>query len=570
MKSLSLLVSVLVSFSAYTQTQIIQNINLIDVKTGKVIPGMSVVITGQTIAQVGMSKSIKMIAGATVLNGEGKFLMPGLIDSHIHFFQSGGLYARPDAVHFDFMPYEKEKAFVRSITPDHLTRYLLLGITTVADDGGPLWNFTVRDSISKTLPSPNVFVTGPLFSMVSREALGKTDPPIVKITSNAQADSLMAKILPFKPDFIKIWYIAGPQLPAEKNFELVKHIAQQAHKNNLKLLVHATQLKTADLALDAGADILVHSIADFVIPDAFIKKLKDRNVTYIPTLIVSKGYNKTFARRLDHHPQDLSWANPFAYGSLSDLEKIKEDSWPPVVKRLSKEGIPKSETRTDSIQALNLKKLMTAGVNIATGTDAGNIGTLHASSYLQELQAMIKAGLSTAEVLKASTINPALGFGWGNNLGSIEKGKLADMIVLDKNPLENIDNLNTLAYVIKSGKLMKADTILKETPEALIQRQLNAYNARNIDAFLDTYAEDVELYNFPNQLTTKGKVDMRKRYEPFFAVTPNLYCEIVNRIVMGNKVIDEEKVRAGTQTIRAAAVYEVLDGKIRKVTFVRP
>lgn len=213
---------------------------------------------------------------------------------------------------------------------------------------------------------------------------------------------------------------------------------------------------------------------------------------------------------------------------------------------------------------------MAAGVNIASGTDAGNIGTLHASSYLQELQAMSKAGLSNAEILKASTLNPATGFGWANLLGRIEKGMLADMIVLDKNPLEKIDHLNSLAYVIKSGKLMKADTILKESPESIVQRQVNAYNARNIDAFLDTYAEDVELYNFPNELMSKGKNEMRKRYGPMFAATPNLYCEIVSRMVVGNKIIDQEKVRTGNEIFRAAVVYEIQNRKIVKVTFVRP
>jgi hypothetical protein len=313
----------------------------------------------------------------------------------------------------------------------------------------------------------------------------------------------------------------------------------------------------------------VHSVSDLVLSEEFIKKLKDKKVTYIPTLIVSRGYTKTFARKLDRHPQDLAWANPFAYGSLTDLEKMEEAAWPPVVKRLSKDGIPKSERQADSIQAINLKKLVVAGVNISTGTDAGNIGTMHASSYLQELQAMIRAGLSTAEVLKASTLNPALGFGWAN-LGNIEKGKLADMIVLDKNPLQNIDHLNAISYVVKSGKIMKADTLHRESPVALVQRQLNAYNARNIDAFLDTYADDVELYNFSGQLLMKGKEAMKKTYGSIFATTPNLYCEIVARMVIGNKVIDQEKVRNGNQTIRAAAVYEIDKGKIKRVTFILP
>lgn len=569
MKIISTLVGILAPLFVSAQVQVIENINLIDVKTGKTSPGMSVMISGNTITQIGATKSLKKPEGALTLSGEGKYLIPGLIDSHVHFFQSGSIYTRPDAVSFQGKPYEEEMAFVRRMTPDHLTRYLRLGITTVADVGGPMWNFSVRDSISKSVPGPNVYVTGPLFSMVSRDALGKKDPPIVKITTITQADSLFAKLMARKPDFIKVWYIAGPQLPAEKNFELVKHIARRTHENNLKLCVHATQQKTAELAVDAGADILVHSVDDAVLTDSFLKKLKEKRVTVIPTLIVSHGYRTAFARKLRHDPQDLAWANPFVYGTLTDPEKMDEASWPPVIKRMSASGIPRSAATSDSVMSINLRKMVSGGVNVASGTDAGNIGTMHASSYLQELQAMVAAGLTTSEVLKASTINAALGFGWPT-LGSIEKGKLADLVILGKNPLEKIENLNAIDYIVKGGRIIKADTLLKETPEALVQRQLNAYNARNLEAFLDTYDDDVELYNFPDQLTNKGKAEMRKRYEPFFASATNLYCEVVTRMVLGNKIIDQEKVRAGSKVLKAAAVYEIEKGKIKRVTFIRP
>lgn len=86
---------------------------------------------------------------------------------------------------------------------------------------------------------------------------------------------------------------------------------------------------------------------------------------------------------------------------------------------------------------------------------------------------------------------------------------------------------------------------------------------------MDTYAWDVELYDFPGTLNTKGKDDMRKGYERFFNNTPNLYCKIENRIVMGNKIIDKEKVRAGNEAFHAVAVYEVENGKIKKVTFMQ-
>jgi len=553
----------------HAQTTIIKNVTLIDVTSGKAMPGYAVVIHNGIIEQAGPAKKIKTAAGTKEIDGTGKFLMPGMADAHIHFFQSGGLYTRPDAIDLrKKLPYEKEIAFGKNNASDYLNRYLRLGITSVVDVGGPFANFNVRDSISAHKPSPNVLVTGPLFSMVDRPELGP-DKPIIKISNKEQADSLLQKMLPYKPDFIKIWYIAGNYLPAEKNFELVKYIAEQTHKNGLKLAVHATELKTAQFAVQAGADILVHSIDDAVIPDDFVKTLKQNNVTYIPTLIVGPNYYKVFSGLLSNHPQDLKWANAFTYGSLTDPEAMTETEMLPVLKMLRKNGIPASVSKSDSISYINLVKLANAGVNIAAGTDAGNIGTQHASSYLQELEAMQHAGLSNATILKAATINTAIGFGKEKLWGSIEKGKQADMILLSKNPLEDLQNLNQIEMIIKNGMLLMPDSIIKESPEAIVQRQLNAYNARNIAAFMDTYADDVELYQYPNKLLSKGKKEMQPDYESMFKNIPNLYCQIVNRIVNGNVIIDKERVRVGKNFIDAVAIYEVYNGKIKKVTFIQ-
>lgn len=567
-KYYSLLFTIILICSLHAQQTVISNVNLVDVKAGKIIPGQSVIINGKKIEQAGAANKIKQPAGSQWIDGTGKYLMPGMTDAHIHFFQSGGLYTRPDAVDLrSKVPYEKEKEFGLNNAADYMNRYLRLGITTIIDVGGPMANFAARDSISKTTEAPNILVTGPLFSMVDREQFG-SDKPIIKITGKEEADALFSKMLPLKPDFIKIWYIANANMPAEKNFALVKYISEKTHANGLKLAVHATELKTAQLAVEAGADILVHSIDDEVIPDEFVKILVQKKVTYIPTLIVMNGYYQVFSGRLNNHPQDLAWANAFAYGTITDPEAMNETALPPVLKMLRKTGIPASAKRIDSVSAINLFKLNKAGVNIASGTDAGNIGTFHASSYLQELETMQKAGLSIAEIIKASTINPAIGFGKEQQMGSIEKGKLADMLLLQKNPLESLQHLNSIEYIFKSGKLIKADSLLKDSPEAVVQRQLNAYNARDIKAFMDTYSDDIELYNFPAMLTGKG-MESIKAYESFFTNTPNLYCEIEKRIVIGNKVIDHEKVRAGNNTFSAVAVYEVEKGKIKKVTFIR-
>lgn len=559
-------------FFLFSQSILIQNVNLIDVQNGRVLSDRHILIEGEKISRVTDQTIADIDDATTLIDGTDKYLMPGMIDAHIHFFQTGGLYTRPDAIDLrDRRPYEEEVAFAESIIPDNFRRYLRSGVTTIIDVGGPFFNFKVRDSIAAAHLSPNVLVTGPLFSSYQPAALTTDDPPIIKVSTLEEVDALFEKILPHQPDFFKVWYIVNQALPAEQTYPLIEHLSKRAQAEGLKLSVHATQLETARLAVQAGADILVHSIETAVIPDELIQEMKANEVTYIPTLIVGKNYGKTFLSQLDLHPQDLRWANPHAYGSLMDLKGLTDEELPGGVKRLRQnaDNYWASNARKDSIMALNLSRLVRAGVNVAAGTDAGNIGTLHASSYIQELEAMQQAGMTNAQILKAATINPARGFGKENLLGTVEVGKMADLLLLTENPLENIAGLNSIARIFKSGQTLEPETLVEETPEMLVQRQLNAYNARDIDAFLATYAEDIELYNFPGELIAKGKDQMRTNYQRMFENTPNLFCELKNRMVLGNKVIDQEYVRFNESYLEAIAIYEVVNGKIGKVTFVR-
>lgn len=555
----------LLSFITPAQT-LISNTNVVDVRQGKVMQNTSVLVADGVIQDVFTRKKYKLSPSTQVIDGAGKYLIPGLTDSHIHFSQSCGLYTRPDA--FDLthvVPYKKERAYLDQSAEDFLRRYLRLGITTVADVGGPISNFAIRDSISKLVPSPRVLVTGPLFSMVERKKLDNGAPPIIRTTSIAQADSLFDAIVSLKPDYIKIWYIVTKDLPAEKTFPVVKHIARRTHEAGLKLAVHATELNTANLAVDAGADILVHSVEDQVVTDTFVKKLVAGKVSYIPTLTVRDGYITAMNGKLKHRLNDLQYAHPFFYSTLSDPEHFTEDELPATFRRMREMEKPYINKAADSLMALNLRLLWAAGVNVLAGTDAGNVGTMHASSMLAELEAMKQAGLSNAQVLKSATLNSANYF--GSNSGTIEKGKTADLVLLENNPLEDLSHLTTVTHVMRAGKLIKADTLIDETPEMLVQRQLNAYNARNLEAFMDTYAEDIEIYNFPATLVSKGKEPMRKTYGPMFEKVKNLHCEIVSRIKSGNTVIDHERVRFGEKIVDAIAIYDIANGKISKVTF---
>jgi hypothetical protein len=105
------------------------------------------------------------------------------------------------------------------------------------------------------------------------------------------------------------------------------------------------------------------------------------------------------------------------------------------------------------------------------------------------------------------------------------------------------------------------------TPQMLAQQQLNAYNAHDLEAFLAPYAEEVELYSFPDKLELKGKANMRKAYQ-FVTTTPQLFCRLVNRIVEGNMVIDQEEVWGfDDKPVTAVAIYVVEGGKITKAYF---
>lgn len=118
--------------------------------------------------------------------------------------------------------------------------------------------------------------------------------------------------------------------------------------------------------------------------------------------------------------------------------------------------------------------------------------------------------------------------------------------------------------------LIKAQAQSSQTPEQLAQKQLDAYNARNIDAFLEPYSDSVEIYMFPGKLMSKGKEAMRKEYGSMFQQVPNLHCTLVNRIVEGNTVIDHESVSGfGPQPLKAVAIYTIQKGKISKVYFIQ-
>jgi len=581
-KKLQILLTTLFSISSLSAQIYIQNVTVADVVHKKMIPSQTVVMNRGIITSVKPSKQVKIPQNSHVINGEGKYLIPGMTDAHVHFFQSGGLYTRPDALDLrKHVPYAKEISWSHNNMEDLLQRYLKMGITSVIDPGATYNLLKLRDSLKVNERLPSVYMSGPLITTYEPEVFKNLDKnePFRLLLSIDDAKKLVQEQLPYKPDFIKIWYIVTGD--AEKKKEqakklepTIKAVIDEAHKNNLKVAVHATERFTAEIAVRNGADFLVHNIEDEIVSDDFVKLLKSKKVIVSPTLTVMDNYYDTYGQKKVYNTYELENSNPESIGSMYDLKHLVQTSDSAMLNkskaRFSDPKIKAYISKTDSIRKVNLKKLADGGVMLAAGTDAGNIGTQHASSFLAELKAMKESGMNAWQILQSATIIPAKILNKDNEYGSIEAGKTADFVLLNANPVDNLEHLTKIDQVIKNGLPVDREKIIKVTPESLAQQQVNAYNARNIEAFLEPYAEDVELYLFPGKLISKGKEAMRKTYSTMFDKYPDLHCEIKQRIINLNSVIDKESVsglRPGVKT-EATAIYEIKNDKISKVYFI--
>lgn len=561
-----------ISFSANSQV-LIKNINVVDVERKKILAGYSVLVMDGKISSVDKDKMYKLPGSTTVIDGTGKYLVPGFTDAHVHFFQSGGIYARPDAIDLrKIRPYSEEIKWTHNNMEDLLRRYLSVGITSVIDVGASNNFLRQRDSFATKPWSPQIKMTGPLLTTyipAPFKSLGD-DSPFTEMLTEENTRKAVRDQLALHTDFIKIWYIVldkDIEQGAKKNLPLVKAAIDEAHKNGKRVAVHATERITAQLSIEAGADFLVHSVDDELISDSFVQLLKQKKTVLCPTLVVAGNYGKVLGDYYHFTTDELNIVNPETAGTIIDYPQPDTTQGRLYIATLNTEGGKKKQLHDDSVMAVNLKKLVDGGVTIATGTDAGNTGTQHASSFFAELEAMQKAGLTPWQLLEASTINGAKAMGEENSWGSIAAGKKANMLVLSKNPLDSIANWRSVEQVINNGTVQLPSAIVMNTPEQLVQQQLNAYNAHDLEAFLAPYADDVELYDFPAKLLSKGKDKMRPDYL-FITQTPGLYCHIQKRIVQGNMVIDHEEVTwKGGKPLHAIAIYVIEKGKIVKVYF---
>ena len=463
MKTLLCLIFVVRTVSLHAERISLVGATVINPADGKVLPNATIVINGDKIERVAMGKQ-----DATTLGKQipcvGKFILPGYIDTHVHFFQSADLFTRPDGADFNSVrPYKDEVAWIKSHLDDVFARYIRCGITSVVDVGGPMWNFEVRQKANSIAKAPRVAVAGPLISSVSREKLDLGDPPIVKIDGPEQAREFVRKLAAQRPDLVKIWYIVDKDHPVDAFRPTARATVEESHAHKIRVAVHATELETARAAVEEGADILVHSVVDKPVDDAFVKLLKDRHIILCPTLVVFERYGRVFSHQLNLTPEEQAWGNPEVIASL-DVTKIPQAKLPDRIKNaLAKpdEALDRIK-KTYEIALPNLKKLEDAGVTIAAGTDAGNIGTIHGPALFREFQLMKKAGLTNMQILQCATANAAKLFGGetGAHIGRIDNGYFADLVILKSNPVDDLTHASDIDAVIKNGVVYPAESIL--------------------------------------------------------------------------------------------------------------
>jgi imidazolonepropionase-like amidohydrolase len=514
-----------------------------------------ILIAENRIERVGPADAVTIPESALRIDASGTWTIPGLIDSHVHFFQSGGLYTRPDAIDLrTIRPYTDELQWIRSNLLDTFARYLRAGITSVVDVGGPFWNYDVRAIAQRTPLSPRVMAAGPLISSVDRSILDPYgDPPIVKIDTPDAARSLIDRELAAHTDFVKFWWIVTPQHPAIAFAPVARAAIEYAHQRGARVIIHATELETATLAVESGTDILAHSVFDTDVDDRFLELVRSRKVIYCPTLMVVGNYGYTFAGAPNLTAVDLRFANPDVIGTLFNMREVEAALSPALLKRIRALRLPE----LPHAAMRNLKRVHESGIAIAAGTDAGNIGTQHASSFYNEALHMVESGLSPKETLLTATRGGAAMMGRSSDLGTIAPGKLADLVLLDADPLADIGAIAGVRTVVRDGRVYDAASILNEGPEQIVQRQVNAYNHRDAKVLAATYALNAVVHGDGSPLRSRTAIE--HAYRDQFIKHPKVHAEIVERQVHGDVVVDHERITgfADERIVEATVTYTV-------------
>jgi len=418
-----------------------------------------VVTRNGRIACAGARMSCPVPPDADTIRATGKWIVPGLIDTHVHFSQTGWVDGRPDALDLRARyPYETVEAELHR-RPDRFFRsYLCSGVTSVFDVGGYPWTLDLQTRTGRSTTAPRVVAAGPLLSTIDPWLNLPDQRQFIYMADEATVRQAVRAHKAWGAAAIKVWYIMPPQPPDTARMSALVHAAgDEARKVGLPLIVHATGLWEAKDALRAGARVLVHSVWSAPVDDEFLALARRAGAIYVPTLTVPDGYGQVTARHFLPDRGALRCVDRATRAKAFATDTVALAQRAPLSIRQRLGRIVRSlapglgSTRRHDQGALNLKRVFDAGIPVALGTDAGNPLTLHGASVFRELEAMQASGLAPRDVLVAATRSAARALDL-DSTGTVTGGAVADLLVLDADPLADIRHLRDIALVIHRGE----------------------------------------------------------------------------------------------------------------------
>ena len=431
-----------------------------------------VVIKDSLITSAGSRDDVEIPPNAELIDVTGKWLVPGMSDAHVHLHKSGGLYSGP--ADYDLRPWrswELEVERFRTRLPYTLSRYLCSGVTSIVGLAETREGLLMRDQATTLLTSPSVFMAGPFMANIPFEFHEWTqdDPVGIQVKTPDDVRRLVGEQIARGVNLIKLGFINDPEFPLRDFLPILEAAIQESHQRGVRVVVHAEELESAKAAVRAGADVLAHTINDQVVDQEFIQMVKDAGVISISSLHVRIGNARVL---LPNGPIDLLEAertcgDPEAIDSWGELSGIPVNERPRVPESIRTYSTPAPRR----LILENIKRMHDGGVQIAVGSDAGNMGTLHGAGYHQELALLAEAGIPPMDILVAATRNAAAVSGVDDR-GTVQAGRLADLLILDADPLADIGNLAKIQAVVKGGVILDHASLVALSVESLGRQAL--------------------------------------------------------------------------------------------------
>jgi imidazolonepropionase-like amidohydrolase len=417
------------------ETTVLRNFTLIDGASARPLANAAMIITDGRIQWTGPVASLKAPAGAQTVDLAGKYVMPGIINLHCHLGNTVELAQDP-------------KNFTRANVQAQLAQYARYGVTTVLTMGSeqPLI-VDLRAEQRRTNRPPVARIYAAVRGFTAVGGYPTTVPGMkgvpYEVGSVADVEKAVSELAAVKADLVKIW--VDDHLGKDKKIptELSKAIIANARKHNMKVGAHIFYLDDAKVLVEAGLYGVAHSIRDKPVDDALIALMKKRGAWLQAATLTREASTFVFAK-----PTSML-DDPFFKPAVSaaTLATLKD---PAFHKRASAEPDTGHGPEWLDMAKKNLKRMVDAGVKAGFGTDSGPPRRIPGYFEHLEMEMMADAGLTPQQILTMATRNSAEFLG-AADLGTLQKGKWADLIVLRSNPLENIKNTRAIDAVYIAG-----------------------------------------------------------------------------------------------------------------------